>query len=219
MSDSQIEAPFTPLWARKFKDTRFFIYHGSSMSSLFRPGDLLCVQKRILANIRLGDIIIINWGNDRNQIEYVVHRVVSVKSEYLITQGDNNFKPDSQVVTMDTLVGLVTSFGRQNHVYSVKGGMIGLFYALFIHARNYLWWFLKRLGWRSYRLLRQSGWVNRIWQPAIRCICVMTDKGPLIKYCHGSRTVAHWWPEVKKFTVVKPFDLVIPSPLEENKFS
>lgn len=214
MNDSLIEPPFIPLWAREYKDNIFFIYNGPSMGPLFKPGDLLCARKPDFMNIRLGDIGIIDWGRDGSQIEYVVHRVVLVKQGYLITQGDNNLKPDAQVVTKDNLVGQVTFFNRQNHVYSVIGGTTGLFYARLILARNRLWLFFKRLGWRSYRLLRQSGWGKRIWRPDIRQIRVMTDQGPLIKYCHGNRTIARWWLETKKFDIVKPFDLVIPHPEE-----
>jgi hypothetical protein len=186
------------------------------MAPLFKPGDLLCAQRFVLENICLGDVLIIDWGGDKNHAQYVVHRVVSVKKNYLITQGDNNFKPDVQVVTTDNLVGLVSSFGRYNQVYSVRGGCAGLFYACLIHARNYSWLIVKRLGWRIYRFIRQSRLITSVWRPVIRQIRVMTDTGPLIKYCMGNRTVARWWPEINKFDVVKPFDLVILNP-EESK--
>jgi hypothetical protein len=132
----------------------------------------------------------------------------------LITRGDNNFKPDSQVVTIDNLVGLVTAFGRHNRVYPVRGGYAGLFYARLVYVRNYLWLGVKRLGGHIYCLIRQSGIIAKVWHPVISQIRVVTEQGPLIKYCHGNRAVAHWWPEIKKFTVVKPFDLVIPRPEE-----
>ena len=214
MNNSLIEPPFTPLWAREQKDNIFFIYNGASMMPLFKPGDLLCARRPAWGEVHIGDIVIVYRGGKANFFEHFVHRVVSVKRDYLITQGDGNLTPDLKRVTSNILVGLVISYNRQGQTYSVSGGYLGLFYARLILARNYLWWFLKRLGWRIYRLLRQSGWVNRIWQPAIRRVRVMTKQGPLIKYCHGSRTVAYWWPEVKKFTVVKPFDLVIPHPAE-----
>jgi signal peptidase I len=214
MNNSLTEPPFTPAWARESKETNFFIYNGPSMGPLFKPGDLLCARKPDFMNIRLGDIVIIDWGRDGNQLEYVVHRVVSVMQEKLITQGDNNLKPDLQVATRDNLMGLVTSFERHNRVYPIQGGIMGFFFARIVLARNHIWLFIKRLGWRSYRFLRQSGWVSRIWQPDIRRIRVMTDKGSLIKYCHGNRTIACWWLETKKFDVVKPFDLVIPYPEE-----
>jgi hypothetical protein len=93
---------------------------------------------------------------------------------------------------------------------------MGLFYARLIHARNHLWLFIKRLGWRIYGFIRLSGLVARVWRPAITQLRLMTDKGPLIKYCHGNRTIAHWWIEKRYFNVLKPFDLVIPNP-EESK--
>jgi signal peptidase I len=216
MNNSLTEPPFVPAWARNYKEAIFFIYNGPSMGPLFRPGDLLCAQRSVLGNIRLGDILIIDWGSDKNHIEYVVHRVVSVKQKYLITQGDNNLKRDVQIVTIDNLVGLVTIFGRQNHVYSAKGGTMGLFYARLVYTRNFIWLLIKRMGWRIYRLIRQSGCVARIWHPAISQLRVKTDNSLLIKYLYGNRTVARWWPEKKHFDVLKPFDLVIPYP-EDSK--
>jgi signal peptidase I len=216
MKNSLAEVSFIPSWAKDYKETIFFICNGASMAPLFKPGDLLCCRKEKFENVCLGDIIIVAWKNDKKHTEYIVHRSVSIKPDYLTTQGDNNLEPDVQVVTKKNFVGLVTSFSRQNRVCSVNGGYIGLIYAHLFHARNYIWLFVRRLGWRIYRLTRQSGLVARAWHPTISQIRVMTDQGFLIKYCHGNHTVARWWPETKKFDVVKPFDLVIPHP-EESK--
>jgi signal peptidase I len=216
MQNSLIKPPFIPVWAGGSKDSIFFIYNGGSMAPLFKPGDFLCAHSSVFGDILLGDIVIIQWEGNLGCLEYVVHRVVLVKQDYLVTQGDNNLCPDSQLVTHDNFVGLVNSYERQGHVYLVKGGVIGLFYARLIHARNYIWLFIKILGWRIYRLIYQSGWVARVWRPAIIQLRLTTDKGILIKYYHGNRTVAHWWPEKKYFDACKPFDLVIPNP-EESK--
>jgi len=216
MNDFLTEPPFIPAWAKNYKNNIFFIYNGPSMRPLFKPGDLLCAQKSVLENVCLGDIVIIDSRSEKKETGYIVHRVISVKRDYLITQGDNNLKTDSQIVTIDNLVGLVTSFGRQNHVYSVKGGILGLFHARLIFTRNFIWQIIKRLGWRVYSWIPKSGLFARVWQPMITKIYLTTDNGPLIKYCHGNRTVARWWPEKKHFDVVKPFDLVIPHP-EESK--
>ena len=210
MNNSLVEPPFIPAWARQLKEYLFFIYNGPSMAPLFKPGDILCARKSVLGNIHLGDVIIIVWQNDISHIETVVHRVVAAKPECLITRGDNNLKPDAQAVTSDNLVGLVTSFGRQNRMYPVRNGYLGLLHARFIHARNHLWLLVRRLGWRVYRLISQSGVVAKVWRPDISQIRVMTLDGSLFKYCYGNRTVAYWRPELKKF------DVVIPNP-EESK--
>lgn len=214
MNNSLIEPPFTPSWARENEENIFFIYSGASMAPLFNPGDMLCARFPVWQNIRPGDVVIIHWGNHINHSEHVVHRVVSVNREYLNTQGDNNLKLDAQVVTNDNLAGLVFSFGRKGKIYSVRGGRLGLFYAHLVHMRNYIWMLIKRVSRRAYRWIRRSGLVARVWQPAISQIRVMTDEGPLIKYCFGTRTVARWWPQQKRFQVVKPFDLVLSDPEE-----
>jgi hypothetical protein len=219
MNYSLTEAPFTPSWARDNKDYFFFIYNGSSMAPLFKPGDMLCARSPVWRNIRPGDAVIVHWENSLDNLDNVVHRVMSVKREHLISQGDNNLKPDAQVVTMDNLTGLVVSFSRQGRLYSVTGGLLGLFYARLIHTRNFVWMFIKRLGWRAYRHIRQSGLVARVWRPVISQIRVITDSGPLVKYCFRTKTVARWWPEKKKFDVVKPFDLVIPHPEDPKEYA
>jgi signal peptidase I len=185
------------------------------MAPLFKPGDLLCVRRSGISGICFGDVVVVHWRNETNDpAKYVVHRVISVKHDHLITQGDNNLKADLCVVTVDNLIGLVTAFNRQNHIYTVRGGYLGLSYARIIYVRNYIWLIIKRLGWRVYRLIHQSGWIAKAWRPTISQIRVMTDNGPLIKYFYGNRTVARWWPKIKKFVVNKPFDLVIPYPEE-----
>jgi signal peptidase I len=214
MNNSLIEPPFIPIWAKRFREDLFFIYNGASMAPLFKTGDILCARKSALENIQTGDIVIVDRRVERTHNDYVVHRVMAVRQGCLITQGDNNLMPDHQMVTSENLVGCVTAFGRQNHVYPIRGGYVGLFYARLIHARNIIWNLIKCLGWRIYRLVRQSGLAAKIWRPAIGRVRVVTDNGFLIKYCYGDRTVAYWWPETKKFDVIKPFDLVIPNPQE-----
>lgn len=212
MNNSLTEAPFTPSWARKYNATFLFLYNGPSMAPLFKPGDLLCVRPAVWEAIRPGDIVIIRWESGTNWLDSVVHRVVLAKRGYLITQGDNNLKPDGKKVTRDHLIGLAVSFGRQGRVYPVRGGSLGLIYARLVQTRNNFWRLNKRLGRRVYHSIRQSGVIAKIWRPSITRLRVLTDEGPLIKYCSGSKTVARWWPQQARFIVVKPFDLVIPHP-------
>ncbi len=203
--------------ARAGEDNDYcFLYAGPSMSPLLKSGDLLRVKKSTLVEIHLGDVVVIARGGRENCVEYVVHRVVSVGEKQLVTQGDNNFKLDACAVTNENLVGMVISFDRQNRIHLVKGGQLGFWYGRVILMRNHMWRLSKHIGWWIYHLIRQSGLIARIWRPVINRIKVNTDTGPLVKYCYGKYTVARWWPEIKKYDVVKPFDLVIPHP-EESK--
>ena len=212
MNDSLTEPPFTPVWARKFKENFFFIYNGSSMAPLFKPGDLLCAYRPVWGNIHPGDIVIVNWGSSINHPKKVVHRVVSVRQNNLITRGDNNLKADSEAALNDNLVGLVIAFGRKSHIYSARGGCPGLFYSYLVHMQNYIWMLIKRPGRRVYRKVQQSGLIAKVWRPSLSRIHIMTDEGPLVKYRFGTRTIARWWLVQKRFDVVKPFDLVLSAP-------
>lgn len=182
------------------------------MAPLFKPGDLLCARRPVWGNIHPGDIVIVNWGSSINHPENVVHRVVSIRQNNLITKGDNNLKPDSEVASNDNLVGLIVAFGRHSHIYSARGGLPGLIYAHLVHLGNYIWMLIKRLGRRVYRKVQQSGLIAKVWRPTLNRIHIMTDEGPLVKYRFGTRTVARWWPQQKRFDVIKPFDLVLSAP-------
>jgi len=216
MNNSLTKSPFIPAWAGQYKNCFFFIYNGGSMSPTFKPGDFLCVQNVAFEDIHVGDVVIIQWGVNSGRLEYVVHRVISFRQEHLITQGDNNYDPDAQLLTNGNLVGRVTWVERQKQIYLVKEGYWGLAYARLIHCRNHIWLFIRRLGWRVYRLVRQSGVVSRIWKPSICQLHLTTENGPLIKFCYSGHTIAHWWPEKRYFNARKPFDLVIPNP-EDTK--
>lgn len=205
------EPPYIPSWAMNYNETVFYTYYSSSMASIFKPGDLLCARKSALKDVKVGDVVIVERNNGE-ETEYIVHRVVAIEQAGLITKGDNNLNIDAQIVTKDNFVGLVTSFSRKNRVYSVKNGMIGLFYARLIQTRNFVCLLIRQLGWRTYRFVRQSGLVAYVWHPTISRVRVMTNEGPLIKYrCYG-RTVASWYPRSGQFTAIKPFDLIISDP-------
>jgi signal peptidase I len=218
MSDFLSKPPFTPAWG-KGDANLYFIYNGASMVPLFKPGDMLCVKPSSFFDVHLGDIVVFYLKDKANDPSCGVHRVISVTRNGLITQGDNNASLDSQKVTKKNLIGLVTSFERQGRLYPIRGGAWGLFHVRVIHARKFTLRLIRRLTWRLYRQVRQSGLVARVWRPAISRIHLMTDKGPLVKYCHGTKTVAHWWPEQKHFVVVTPFDLVISHPEDLKEYA
>jgi len=207
-SDYLSTPPFTPIWARD-KETKYFIYNGISMVPLFKPGDMLCVKPSPFFDIHKGDIIVFSLISEANEHSSIVHRVISLSHNGLITKGDNNAKPDIPMVNMDNLSGLVTFFERQGQLFPVRGGALGMFHARVIDIQNFILRLIKHLGWQTYHWVGKTGLVARMWKPEIVQVCVSSDEGPLVKYCHGTKTVARWWPQQKHFDVVKPYDLVI----------
>ena len=67
-------------------------------------GDIAIIKKCDVNDIQVNDII--EYAMD----DYtVVHRVIEIKQQdgqfYFVTKGDNNPKPDSELVTEDQLIG------------------------------------------------------------------------------------------------------------------
>ena len=92
------------------------VYPTPSMRPTLEVGDLVVVQSVAYNSIHVGDVIVysppISGGGC--EAEVIVHRVVNITSEGLITQGDNRFtntRPDAPLswppVTPECVKGLV----------------------------------------------------------------------------------------------------------------
>ncbi len=185
---------------------RIFPYRGSSMSGTFRPGDLLYVETVALEDIRSGDVVLFRTPGDEGI--YMAHRVWARTEAGLHTRGDAHSLPDPTPVTAERLVGRVRFYEREGRVRPVRGGRAGRLWVVLLRLRRRL---LRAMG-MPYRLLRRSGWVRRLWRPSIDLVCLKGAEGLMVKYVHGDRTVACWWPEDGRFWCRWPYDLVLDLP-------
>lgn len=195
-------------------------YFGISMVGTFRDGDWLCLEPVTVADLQPGDLVVYkrpaNWdiGSER-----IVHRVMALVSGGVLLRGDRNPCSDMDVVFEPDLLGRVTHYERAGRVHPAVNGLRGLLWARALHGWYGLWrafgalvMFLGRI---PYRWLKRGGIVRRMWQPPIQRIRLRTVDGPLIKYVYRGRTVARWWPQAGVMVYRRPFDLVIPHPLDE----
>jgi signal peptidase I len=192
-----------------------FVYHGASMGPTFKPGQLLHIRldsKKIMP----GDIIVFKGQPDSQRI---VHRVVSVSAQGFLTRGDNNKGLDPYLVLADQVIGKVDRMEMQGEQKVVLGGRQGLWKAQIRWAMLWLDMWFRRMFWRPYGLLRASRIVPRIWRPVITVVQLKTEEGSLVKYIYKRRAVAVWDPSNRRFECRKPFDLVIPSPLDKESIS
>jgi len=215
------------------------IYTGSSMSPLFRPGDGLFTEPVDFDRLRPGDVIVFRHSVDEAEdsdcaerevthsperpqaiwppaavagTRRVVHRVMAVRPEGLVTRGDANPRADEGFVTADRLEGLVTGLERRGRLVSVHGGRRGLADAAIARIVHRTWRYIRRFASLPYALVRASGLAKFIWNPQLRTISLRTPQGPLIKTRCGKHTVARWWPRSGRFECRKPYDLVIERP-------
>lgn len=197
-------------------EQRARFYHGNSMLSIFRPGDYLIIEPANIAAIRPGDVVVYQGVNRSGESDDVVHRVVAVTPDGLVTRGDNNPHADDALVTQDNLLGRVTHVERGGRAHPVPGGWGGLLRArtlrVWARVRRCGWQMVRLMGRWPYRLLRKSGLVRLVWRPTITRIRVETEHGPLVKHLCGTWTVAWWWPEMGRFRCRRPYDLIIHRP-------
>ncbi len=101
-------------------------YRGTSMYPLFRNGDLLLVEPLCGVCPENGDIAV--FSCDSSSVDdAIVHRVVDISSDGILTKGDNNGDIDPWVLPLSSITGRVTGFYRDRRFYAVRGGFRGRF--------------------------------------------------------------------------------------------
>ena len=97
-------------------------YMGNSMRRVFQVGDKLYLEARPLPEIRVGDIVC--FVNPVSQVN-VVHRVVKVLPEGVVTWGDNNDQPDPGLVDASNYLGIVVKYSHLGQEKYVRNGLSG----------------------------------------------------------------------------------------------
>lgn len=183
------------------------------MEGSFRFGDRLIIEPVALKYVKLGDVVVYQGLNSRFDEDYLVHRVISIRPEGLVTQGDNNPCPDKNFVNEENLVGRVFHVERDGKKISVCNWHLGMIRVRvrrkLDHLRNRIWRLVRSVGRGTYSWIRESGLVPLMWRPSISKVFLMTENGSMIKYISRNRTVGEYWPENGRFKCCKPYDLVL----------
>ncbi len=100
-------------------------YTGPSMKPLFRPGDGIIVDAEVsFDKLKVGDVICFDKP-DQSGIT-VVHRIVRITPDGVITRGDNNSDYDPYIVTAAMRPQLVKWLKRGSKTYPVANGWRGI---------------------------------------------------------------------------------------------
>jgi signal peptidase I len=179
------------------------------MKASFRVGDRLHIKPVLIEKLKKGDVIIFQGTDFNGEEKELVHRVVSIYKDGLYTRGDNNTQNDDILVTQKNFKGIVTHFERNGKKKPVKNGFQGMIKAKIRYSNLSIKMLIRVIFRMPYRALKKSRLVPKIWKPDIKKIYIKTLDGEIIKYIHGSHTVAQMWPKKKKFLCKKPYDLII----------
>jgi len=178
------------------------------MKGTFKPGDKLIIEKVPFAQIRKGDLIIFSREADGNN-DFVVHRVVDIYQNGLITRGDNCRDRDKELVIEENIIGRVIQFDRMGKIHRGWNGRRGMFWAKILGSRMHLIKVVDFFLRKPYIMIRKTGIVAKFWHPEIRIIHFETQDGALIKYVHKGKTIAICWTDTNRWQIRKLYDLII----------
>lgn len=158
--------------------------------------------------IRSGDVVVfVRPGSSQK----VAHRVISVKSEKILTRGDNNNKVDRLSISASDIVGRVVYAKRGEIQSRIYGGSIGQVYASLIRAKKLSGRMLSFLFGPAYRRLAKTGMVLRLvpCREKIRTVVYKRPHGEEIQLFMGGLLVARRKPRSDKWDVKRPFRLFV----------
>lgn len=109
---------------------------GNSMFPLLRKGDWVDVEISGKKSLKPGDIILFH-----NHQRFVVHRIVSIFNDYLLTKGDWSKSYDPPI-NMQDIIGRVISIQRGKTRINLDSPIM-IFFGFFVHSINQIF-FLRR---------------------------------------------------------------------------
>ena len=103
---------------------------GVSMLPLLRQGrDLFVVEKKGAGRCAAGDVVLYRRPPD----QYVLHRIISVRSEDYVILGDNCVSREYGITDED-IIGVMTGYVRGGKTHSVSERGYRLYSALWTHG-------------------------------------------------------------------------------------
>lgn len=177
---------------------------GASMRGTLAPGDCLRVQAVPLGELCAGDVVAFRRGG-----RVRAHRVVALRGGHWWTQGDGNWRRDSEPLAPEEVIGQVEEAEGPSGRRPVVGGARGLRRARMRHVFSFVRWGVLSLAAPLYRVLRASRVVSCLWHPEVRAVQFASTDGIQTKFIHRGRTVASWQSQTQLWTCRAPYDLIL----------
>jgi len=193
-------------------DLKSILHIGNSMNPTLKALDKHQVEPYGDSKIQCGDVIVfLPPGGDHK----VTHRVISVESQGIRTQGDNNSNVDVWLLSHDDILGKVVYVQRKNRRLRIYGGLIGqvLAAALRVRARiiHVINSRISSLLHPVYHWLVQSGIFKR-WRSAsmkTRLLSFNRLTGVEWQLLMGQRVIGRCLPGQEQWQIRRPFRLFV----------
>jgi len=196
---------------------RMMIHSGSSMNPILKSGDRLHIVSCNGQPIRRGDVVVFVPPRGDSKI---IHRVISVESRGIKTQGDNSSSPDEWILSPDRIIGRVIYAQRKNRKQRISGGLIGHFRGMTFRAISMVDSRVSTLLRPVYGRMAGSG-IFRRWLPfqmRTRVLSFNRPEGTELQVLIGRWIVGRWLPGMSRWHIRRPYRLFVDEEsLPENK--
>jgi len=93
------------------KNYDYFLVQGRSMLPTIKQDQKVKILKT--KDVKIGDIIVFKIKNKKNKINRIIHRIVKINGNEVITKGDNRFNCDVSITSKEIL-GKVIKVGNKS---------------------------------------------------------------------------------------------------------
>jgi signal peptidase I len=186
----------------------FILHVGNSMNPLLKSLDILCVIPYDNSKIQQGDVIVFFPPAGKHKI---THRVISIREQYIKTQGDNNNDIDLWVLAPTDIIGRVIYLQRKNRRIYVAGGIKGHLLAIVIKKLNLIKLKIFSLLRPFYHWLIQSNILKQKWllnSPRTRILVFNNPDGKSYQLVIGNNIIGKKLP-AGQWKIRHPFKLFI----------
>jgi signal peptidase len=164
------------------------------------------------SKIQCGDVIVFLPPDGDHK---VTHRVISVGSQGIRTQGDNNSNVDVWLLNPDDILGKVVYVQRKNRRLHIYGGLIGQVLAIPLRVRAKIIHLINSrissLLHPAYHWLARTG-IFRRWLPTqikTRILSFKRTTGTERQLLMGRYIICRYLPGKKKWQIRRPFRLFV----------
>jgi signal peptidase I len=180
-------------------------YSGPSMSPTFFTNDVLTYVQVPYTFLRPGDIVLFS-SRDYPGEKVIIHRVKGVRTEGIVTQGDNNDLPDREIMTPENFIGMVISAKRAGNGIPVQSGTRG-------HLQHHYLQYRKRIILLclpiliKLELLLKGKYPLSFLVPGLisgKVIGIRTSEGIDLQFYLG-RFLAAWMPHDRSQWYIRPY--------------
>jgi signal peptidase I len=130
--EGQLISPLFNPREQVLDSVRYCSYSGPSMNPTLRDGDLLEVEGYGIEPVRIGDVVLFK---KESSSRIVVHRVIGLSAEGLVTRGDDNLENDPGLLDSRDVIGRIIAYWRGQRRRTVLRGRPGMILARFTRCR------------------------------------------------------------------------------------